>query len=182
MRICWRAPSAPLSVGNVADTLVLALALLGVACLPAVVAVILCADEIIDRVVCGISEWRERRRERRTISQLDRVLEVDSLTREIDLTEFDRITQPSIEQIAADLRRLGRQRLGVASRSRVWQKAVLEAYDDRLRLASRSLGIAEHLAGLDGVDRDIERVRVEGELQAAGLVLPAVADHRRWRP
>jgi hypothetical protein len=157
----------------------LVLALLGMACLPAVVAAVVCADELIDRVVCGWGDWRDRRRQRRTINRLNRALKTDPLTSDIDLTEFDRLSGPSIEQIAADLRRLGGQRLGVASRSAVWQSAVRDAYDDRLRLACRYLGIAEHLADLDGVDRDIERVRIEGHLQAAGLDLPAAATGRQ---
>jgi hypothetical protein len=161
--------------------LVLTLALLAVVCLPAVVAAIICADELIDRIACGLAEWREERRERRIISRLDRAVEADSLTREIDLSEFDRADRSSIEQIAADLRRLGGQRLGVASRSGVWHHAVLRAYDERLRLASRCLGVVEHLADLDGVDLEIERVRVEGQLQCAGMVLPTAATDERHR-
>jgi hypothetical protein len=48
---------------------------------------------------------------------------------------------------------------------------VVRAYDERLQMASRCLGVAEHLDGLEGVDRDIERVRVETELESAGLSL-----------
>lgn len=87
-----------------------------------------------------------------------------------------------IERIAADLRRLNRHRLGVASRSAMWHSAVLEAYDDRLRMASRCLEVAEYLDELDGTDRAIERVRVEGELQAAGLHLRAAPTHPQRRP
>lgn len=159
---------------------VLALALLAVVCLPAVVAAIVCADELIDRVAWDFAERREVRRERRIINRLDRAVEADSLTRDVDLSEFDREDRASIEQIAADLRRIGGQRLGVATRSGVWHSAILQAYDERLRMACRCLGVTEHLADLEGVDLEIERVRVEGELQAAGLALPTgPADHRR---
>jgi hypothetical protein len=158
---------------------VLALALLAVVCLPAVVAAIVCADELIDRIACDFTEWRAAHRQRRIINRLDRAVEADSLTREIDLTELDREDRHPIEQVASDLRRLGGQRLGVAVRSRVWHNAVLQAYDERLRRASGCLGVTEHLADLEGVDLEIERIRVEGELQGAGLVLPtATAD--RW--
>ncbi|HET6212017.1 MAG TPA: hypothetical protein VFE14_03985, partial [Micromonosporaceae bacterium] len=86
---------------------------------------------------------------------------------------------PPIEQLAADLRRLGRQRLGIATRSTVWFTAVQRAYDDRLRLACRSLDIEQHLDELDGLDLDIERVRVEGELVIAGVSLgPVDVDQR----
>lgn len=76
---------------------------------------------------------------------------------------------PPIEQVAADLRRLGQQRLGIATRSPVWFAAVQRAYDDRLQVACRELEVEEHLAELEGVDLEIERVRVEGALQAAGM-------------
>ncbi|MFF4876901.1 MULTISPECIES: hypothetical protein [unclassified Micromonospora] len=165
---------------GVGRALMLALAFLAVASLPAAFALLFCADEILDRVVCGWSEWRERRRERRTIARLDRAIEADALTRDIDLSEFDRIDRRPLEQLAADLRRLGGQRLGGTGRSMVWHGAVLQAYDDRLRLACRALGITEHLAELTGVDQEIERVRVEGVLHAAGLALPAArAGHRQ---
>ncbi|KKK07306.1 hypothetical protein [Micromonospora sp. HK10] len=163
--------------------LLLMLAILGVCCLPVLIAMIFCADEIIDRVVCGWSEWRDERRERRTIARLDRAIEADALTRDIDLTEFDRAGRRPLEQLATDLRRLGGHRLAAADRSVVWHGAVIDAYDERLRAACRALGITEHLAELDGVDREIERVRVEGLLHAAGLSLPAAraAHHQRHR-
>ncbi|MGA3526293.1 hypothetical protein [Melissospora conviva] len=160
----------------------LALALLTLACLPAVLVLIVCADELTDRIVCGYGAWRKRRAERRTIARLDRAIEVESFARDLDLREFDRPDRRCIEQIAADLWRLGGQRLGTG-RSAVWQSAVLRAYDDRLKLASHCLGVAEHLNDLSGVDLVIERIRVEGELQAAGLALPAARgeQHPRYR-
>ena len=76
-----------------------------------------------------------------------------------------------IEKLAADIRRLRRQRAGIAQRSPVWRAAVEDAYDDRVMLACKRLEIAAHLPELTGVDREIERVRLEGELEAAGLTL-----------
>ncbi|MFR9775812.1 hypothetical protein ACL02O_07095 [Micromonospora sp. MS34] len=163
--------------------LLLVLAILAVCCLPALFALAFCADEIIDRVVCRWAEWREQRREQRTIARLDRAIEADALTRDIDLTEFDRDGRRPLEQLATDLRRLGGHRLAAVHRSVVWHGAVIDAYDERLRAACRALGIVEHLAELDGVDREIERVRVEGLLHAAGLTLPAAraGHHQRHR-
>lgn len=163
----------------VVRALVLSLAILAVLCLPAVFALLLCADEIIDRAAWNIDERREARRQRRTISRLNRAVGPLSVPRDSDLAALERPDRPTIEQIAADLRRLGGQRLGLATRSIVWQTAVLRAYDDRLRMASRCLGVAEHLDQLDGVDLEIERVRVEGELHSAGLMLPTVRRERR---
>jgi hypothetical protein len=77
---------------------------------------------------------------------------------------------PPIERLAADLRRLAGQRLGLATRSPVWFSAVQRAYDDRLRVACQELEIQQHLGEVSGVDLDIERVRVEGLLQQAGLL------------
>jgi hypothetical protein len=75
-----------------------------------------------------------------------------------------------IEQLAADLRRLDRQRhSGPTTTSERWAEAVLLAYDERLKLACRYLAVDHHLSAVDGLDRDLERVRVEDELQAAGL-------------
>ncbi|MBM0279069.1 hypothetical protein [Micromonospora tarensis] len=165
---------------GVGRALMLALALLAVASLPAAFALVFCYDEILDRVVCGWSEWRDRRREERTIARLDRAVEADALTRDIDLSELDRADRRPLEQLAADLRRIGGQRLGGGGRPMIWHGALVQAYDDRLRLACRALGITEHLADLDGVDQEIERVRVEGVLHAAGLALPAArAGHRQ---
>jgi hypothetical protein len=76
-----------------------------------------------------------------------------------------------IEKLAADIRRLRRQRAGIAQRSPVWRTAVDDAYDERVTLACKRLDITAHLAELTGVDREIERVRLEGELEAAGLTL-----------
>ena len=166
--------------------LVLALALLAVVCLPAVVAAIICADELMERFARTVAGWRSTWRDRRTIRRLDRAVEADSLSRDLDLTGFDQADRMSIERIAADLHRLGGQRLGrhrpnlAVGRSSYWHEGLLRAYDERLRLASRALGVVEHLDDLDGFDLEIERIRVEGELQAAGLNLPtATADRRR---
>lgn len=86
---------------------------------------------------------------------------------------------PPIERITADLHRLHRQRSGVARQSLVWASAVREAYDEQLRQACRALNVPEYLAELHGFDRDIERIRVEGALQEAGLDLLAVQEPAR---
>jgi hypothetical protein len=79
---------------------------------------------------------------------------------------------PSIDQIANDLRRLNRQRhTGPTRESQRWMADVQRAYDERLCLACECLGLTEHLEPLKGLDREIERVRVESELQAAGVAI-----------
>jgi hypothetical protein len=79
---------------------------------------------------------------------------------------------PTIERIAADLRRLDRQRQrGPTVESSAWFAAVQKAYDQRLVLCCQALGLPEHLSRLQGIDQEIERVRIEGELQRSGLSL-----------
>jgi hypothetical protein len=157
----------------VVHALVLPLALLALLCLPCFVAMVICADDLIDRVVWRIADKREARREKRQLEQLNSMLPEPAEESAAKVPE-PRPNQPSIEAIAADLRRLGRQRLGIATRSSVWHAAVLRAYDERLRLACRCLDVPEHLSQLGGIDLEIERVRVEGLLQAAGLPLVVV--------
>lgn len=201
---------------------VLTVTLFALLCLPCVVAVILCADELLERAA---RRWHGRRA-RRALRRLDRHLDND---RPVPLPRFEEpappvvpgpaatapaegeptaeitgvvvpgITgtpprprppgdaqdwsaaprTPAIEQIAADLRRLHRQRsAGPTTESTAWLLAVRRAYDDRLCLACSCLGVPEHMAELDGLDREIERVRVEGELEAAGLVLRTATDRQ----
>lgn len=79
---------------------------------------------------------------------------------------------PPIEQLAYHLRRLDRERRsGLATRSEVWLAAVMRGYDTRLRMACQCLDIPERLQSLHGVERDLERLRVESLLEAAGLIL-----------
>jgi hypothetical protein len=141
---------------------VLATALLALLCLPCAVAVVVCADELVARRFWS----RHGRQEIRALSCLDRGLTAG----EAELCPPDR--ELTIDELVADLRRLDRQRRSSpTTESVLWLAAVLRAYDQRLALASRSLGLAEHLTQLDGMDREIERIRVEGLLHAAGIQL-----------
>jgi hypothetical protein len=111
-----------------------------------------------------VSDATLSRRDRRRLAKLDKCFGSEPVPK------LSTDTVP-IEKVAADLRRLRRQRAGIAQRSPIWRAAVEDAYDDRLCLACKRLGITEHLEQLTGVDREIERVRLEGELQAAGIAL-----------
>jgi hypothetical protein len=76
-----------------------------------------------------------------------------------------------LEQIAADLCRLSTAQRDVppeASRAR--KHGLLLAYDDVLGKAALALDVPHALAELPlGMDRDLERLRVEGALRDAGL-------------
>lgn len=146
---------------------ILAATLVALLSLPCVVAVILCADEILERV----RRRRCRRGTRRDVRRLNRTFDNGA---SVPAPREEIPSRPGIEQIAADLRRLHRQRSsGPTTESSAWLTAVQRAYDDRLCLACTCLGVSQHLDQLDGLDREIERVRVEGELEAAGLSLRA---------
>jgi hypothetical protein len=142
-----------------AHIVVLSAALLTLLCLPCVVAAFVGGDDGDVR--------RIRRRHGRALRRLDRALKHAE-----SVPGPARLDPPSIEQIVLDLRRLDRQRrTGPTLESDLWLAAVLRAYDARLALACQCLGLDEHLEPLEGLDRELERVRVESELEAAGLAL-----------
>ncbi|MER7001571.1 hypothetical protein ABT297_00755 [Dactylosporangium sp. NPDC000555] len=136
-------------------------------------ALLLSADEMISRVGEGVRRLTRAMRRRWPLSRLGRGID------EVTHARRPRAVGPPIEQVAGDLRRLNRLREGVATRSRVWFVAVQEAYDDGLRLACAQLGVEEHLDELAGVDLELERLRVEGELQRAGLILRGAGAQQR---
>src|SRR5262249_52592229 len=78
---------------------------------------------------------------------------------------------PPIEQVAASLRRIGRELAGLPPGiPQLRRRALLLAYDDLLGTACRALAIGHELDGpLSGWDREVERLRVEVRLQDAGL-------------
>jgi len=137
-------------------------ALMALLCLPCALALVLRADQVARRRI-----WRRNPREIRHLRTVDREL---SGPRPRALPP--QAPLPCIEQIAAELRRLDRQRRsGPTTESTVWLAAVLRAYDEWLRLACRSLGVVEYLQPLEGLDREAERLRLETELQANGVPL-----------
>lgn len=78
---------------------------------------------------------------------------------------------PPVERIAASLRRLSWEGLHLPPGTPLAKrKAVWMAYDDRLIAACRALDVPQYLDELDdGPDRELERLRVEAALEAAGL-------------
>ena len=126
----------------------------------AVTAVRRCADDLARR-----RSWsRHCPKETRALLDLDRALSATDAP--------PAPAGPSLDQIEEDLRRLNRSRQAVPVReSPLWSDVVERAYDQRLCLACRCLGLAEHLEPLRGMDRDLERLRVETALEDAGLSL-----------
>jgi hypothetical protein len=116
---------------------------------------------------------RDEFRRKSACADAPALVRLDEKMRDADLAPLmARLGAPPIEWLARDLRRLDRQRRGgMTLESERWHEAVVRAYDERLCLACQCLGVDENLRPLDGLDREIERVRVEGALEEAGLQL-----------
>jgi hypothetical protein len=137
--------------------------------LPCAVVVLRGADETALRR----RAWKHRPApETQALRELNRAMQERDAFPVLNEAVLDDAPAPAIEEQAQELRRLDRQRRGgLTLESERWLAAVQRAYDDRLCLACHCLGVPEHLTPLDGLDREIERVRVEGALQAAGVAL-----------
>ena len=106
----------------------------------------------------SLRRWRERRSESAAHRQAVR--------------ELRRQQGVPIEQLAADLRRLRAIVGSDAHRSAAHQLGNRLAYDKLLRQVCEMLEIEHELDGDSiGFERDIERIRVEAELERAGLIL-----------
>ncbi len=79
-----------------------------------------------------------------------------------------------IEQVAADLRRLGAQLARVPAGAPMARRRGLQAaYDDVLVEAARLLEVTHTLDGIPpGRPRDVERLRLQTALAEAGLAVP----------
>jgi hypothetical protein len=79
-----------------------------------------------------------------------------------------------IEQLAADLRRVHRLLVHIPDGTPMVRRvATREAYDELLRQACTAVNVEHDLDELpEGVERDMERLRVEEALRSAGLTIP----------
>ncbi|GAA4527337.1 hypothetical protein [Amycolatopsis samaneae] len=81
---------------------------------------------------------------------------------------------PPIERLAADLRRVHRELVrcppGTSAARRIGTR---RAYDALLGQACRQVEVPHRLDGLpEGIDRDLERLRIEESLRSCGLAVP----------
>lgn len=131
----------------VVHALLVILAVIALAMLPCVVLLIIYIDDMFSTLARAIRRTRRRRR--------------------------GEPIGPAIEDLAADLRRLGEARR-LPQQSQHRRAAILAAYDRRLVLTCAALGVNQHLFDLEGFDKDIERVRMEGALLGSGFMLGGV--------
>ncbi len=129
--------------------------------------------------ICGrwdgrFARWRQNVSMNRRVSRGQ-----DVMAHKRDVRALRRQKGVPIERVAADIRRLRALVSLESERSAVQQLGARMAYDQVLVQACQMLGL-EH--GLDdsiaGMDREIERLRVEAALENAGLVL---IDRRYYR-
>lgn len=80
---------------------------------------------------------------------------------------------PPLERIARDLRRLQPEaRLPREGTAMAKRRGVLAAYDDLLLDACRAVEVSTSLGALpEGLERESERLRIEFELERAGLLI-----------
>jgi hypothetical protein len=117
---------------------------------------VLSYDLLAGRWDRGIAAWRDRRQEVREHRR-----SVRALRRQAGLP---------LEDVVANLRRLRVAVGGDASRSAAHQMGNRLAYDRLLAQACEMLDIQHELsAETAGMERDIERVRIEAELEGAGV-------------
>jgi hypothetical protein len=81
---------------------------------------------------------------------------------------------PPIERVAADLRRVHRLLAGYPAGTPAARRfGTRQAYDELLTQACRQVGVSHRLGELpEGMDREIERLRVEQSLRERGLAVP----------
>jgi len=79
-----------------------------------------------------------------------------------------------IEQLAADLRRVHRLLVQCPDGTPMVRRvATRDAYDELLRQACTAVDVSHELDALpEGMERDMERLRVEEALRDAGLTIP----------
>jgi hypothetical protein len=122
------------------------------------IGLVLLYDLLAGRWDGSISRWRESRRE--------------SAQRRRNLRAMRDQRGIPLEQVAANLRRLRAVLTRDAHRSAAHQMGDRLAYDQVLIQACEMLEIEHDLATESaGMERDIERLRVEAELERAGVVL-----------
>src|SRR5829696_1842450 len=128
------------------------------------VGVVLLYGLLAGRWDAGISNWRESRRQKAERRR--------NLLAMHNLLAMRRQQGVPLEQVAANLRRLRGVLTVDAHRPTVHQIGNRVAYDQVLIQASEMLQIEHDLARRSaGMERNIERLRVEAELERAGVVL-----------
>lgn len=86
-------------------------------------------------------------------------------------------THRPVEETTALLRSVSAQLVVTPPQAVTRRGELLDRYDALLREACAVVDVPQHLSRLTGMDAAIERLRLEGELERAGLVVRDPTDH-----
>jgi hypothetical protein len=162
--------------------------------MPAAIAAVICADEVVESVRQRAEQVRDSWQEQRTLDRLERAFApappagppwaaAAKVASEAIVTARDSVAQFAVQRLNAAGFAPGWLPVPVVStvvpapRFEEIVAALHELprahpdYDEALVAACHCLNIPEHLAEVAGLDLEIERLRVEGALAAAGLSL-----------
>lgn len=175
------------------SVLPLTLGVIALVGMPAAIAAVICADEVVESVRLKAERARDSWQEQRTLERLERAL-APAPPAGPPWVAAARVASVAIGSARDTVAALAVRRLNAAGIAPAWLPAAVpagpplvpfeeivahlrelhdrrddSAYDLALREACQCLGIAEHLSEVAGLDLEIERVRVEGALIAAGI-------------
>jgi hypothetical protein len=186
-----------LGIGSVDVTtesaLPLTLGVMALVGMPAAIAAVICADDVVAHVRSRAGQVRDSWHEQRTLDRLERAF-APAPPAGPPWVAAARVAGVAIVAAREGMVQFAAQRLNAVGLAPDWLPQPASAgpapvpfeeivdrlreldrddarYDQALRDACQCLGIAEHLTEVDGLDLQIERVRVEGALIGAGVVL-----------
>lgn len=183
-----------MSMNVATDTaLPLTLGVMALIGMPAAIAAAICADDVVTHVRGKAERVRESWLEQRTLDRLERAF-APAPPAGPPWVAAARVAGVAIGTARESVVQLATQSLNAVGIAPAWLPQPAPAgpplvpfeqivdrlreldradagYDQALRDACQCLGIDEHLTEVGGLDLQIERVRVEGALIAAGVVL-----------
>jgi hypothetical protein len=161
--------------------------------LPAAIAAVICADDVVESVKHRAGQVRESWQEQRTIDRFERAF-APAPPAGPPWASAARVASCALHHARDSVTAFAAQRLNAAGLAPAWLPVPLpaaagprevpfeqvvarlreldradDAYDLALADVCRCLGIDEHLGEVAGLDLEIERLRVEGALTCAGL-------------
>ncbi|GIF99582.1 hypothetical protein Cci01nite_46760 [Catellatospora citrea] len=175
------------------SALPLTLGVMALVGMPAAIAAAICADDVVTQMRSRAEQVRESWHEQRTLDRLERAFD-PAPPAGPPWVAAARVATVAIGSARETMVQFAAERLSAVGLAPAWlpQPAPVGPplvpfeeivdrlrelprddadYDQALRDACQCLGIDEHLTEVDGLDLQIERVRVEGALIAAGVVL-----------
>jgi hypothetical protein len=175
------------------SALPLTLGVIALVGMPGAIAAVICADDVVAQVRSRAEQVRESWHEQRTLDRLERAF-APAPPAGPPWVAAARVATDAIGSARESMVQFAAERLSAVGLAPAWLPQPAPAgtplvpfeeivdrlrelprddvgYDQALRDVCQCLGIDEHLTEVDGLDLQIERVRVEGALIAAGVVL-----------